>query len=98
MRRAAKTDANQAEIVATLRKAGCGVLDLSGVGNGCPDLLVHEPTWPHRLHLLEVKNLGGRGNKLTPDQEKFHGDWRGAIRVVTTVDEALTAVGIARHP
>ena len=40
MRRAARIDDNQIAIVKALRKAGCSVLSLAAVGNGCPDLLV----------------------------------------------------------
>lgn len=97
MRRAAKVDANQAEIVRTLRSAGCGVLDLSMVGNGCPDLLVHAPTYPWKHYLLEVKD-GAKPpseRKLTPAQEKFHGLWKGWIHVVTSPGEALAAVGLS---
>lgn len=94
LRRAAKVDANQAEIVRTLRAIGCGVIDLSAVGKGCPDLLVRWPTHPFRQELFEVKNLDGRGNRLTKDQQDFHALWRGAIHVVTSPDEALAVVGI----
>jgi hypothetical protein len=52
MRRAAKVDANHADIVKALRAAGCGVLDLSKVGNGCPDLLVHAGV----TVLMEIKD------------------------------------------
>jgi len=98
MRRAAKVDANHGEIVAALRAAGCGVLDLSAVGSGCPDLLVHGPTYPWRHTLLEVKD-GAKppsARKLTPDQEKFHAGWKGFIHVVKSVDEAFDAVGVTR--
>lgn len=98
MRRAAKVDANQAEIVRVLRQAGCGVLDLSAVGKGCPDLLVHGPFYPWKHHLLEVKD-GAKppsARKLTPDQERFHAAWKGWIHVVTSPAEALDVVGIAR--
>lgn len=96
MRRAAKVDANHAEIVKALRGVGCGVLDLSGVGNGCPDLLVHAPTWPHAVALIEVKdcNKPPSARKLTPAQEKFHRAWKGPLHVVTSPAEALAAVGI----
>lgn len=40
MRRAARTDANQVEIVSALRAIGCSVSDTSGVGGGFPDLAV----------------------------------------------------------
>jgi hypothetical protein len=98
VRRAAKVDANHGEIVKALRSAGCGVLDLSAVGNGCPDLLVHAPTFPacRTAYLLEIKD-GSKppsARKLTPEQEKFHRTWKGYLFVVTSPDEALEAVGI----
>ena len=68
------------------------MLDLSAVGKGCPDLLVAWPTSPFRQELFEVKNVKGRGNRLTPDQERFHAMWRGPIHVVTSPDEALEVV------
>jgi hypothetical protein len=100
MRRAAKTDANHGDIVDALRAAGCGVLDLSKVGNGCPDLLVHPPTYPdcRMAVLLEVKD-GAKppsARKLTKDQERFHANWKGWLHVVTSVDEALAAVGVVK--
>lgn len=96
MRRAAKVDANHAAIVAALRDAGCGVLDLSAVGKGCPDLLVHSPTFPWEMHLLEIKDgaKSASRRKLTPAQVKFHAEWKGWIHTVTSVDEALNAVGL----
>lgn len=94
--RARKTDFNQAEIVKALKAAGCGVVDLSGVGKGCPDLLCHPPGYPDCRFavLLEVKNKTGRGDKLTKPQEKFHASWKGWIHRVTSPDEALAAMGI----
>jgi hypothetical protein len=69
MRRAAKRDANHAEVVDALRASGCGVVDLAAVGAGVPDLLVCAPTWPHTTSLVEVKD--GRkppsARRLTPD-------------------------------
>lgn len=91
MRRAARRDDNHPEIVAALRKAGCLVLDLGAVGNGCPDLLVH---CAGVLTLIEVKD----GTKppcerqLTPDQKLFHTVWAEArLAVATTPEEAIYA-------
>lgn len=96
MRRAAKVDANHGEIRDALRQAGCGVVDLSAVGNGVPDLLVHAPAFPFTTYLLEVKDSrkAPSARSLTTAQEEFHGRWRGPVRVVTTVEEALKAVGL----
>jgi hypothetical protein len=96
MRRAARTDGNHAEIVRALRQAGCGVVDLSGVGNGVPDLLVEAPVYPHAMALLEIKDPAQPPNKrkLTPAQQEFHAGWRGPLHVVETVEQALAAVGV----
>jgi hypothetical protein len=93
-RKYGKPDANQAAIVKALTAAGCSVLDLKSVGNGCPDLLVTAPVFPHRTLLMEIKD-GAKipsARKLTPDQVDFHRDWRGELHVVNSVDEALAVV------
>ena len=52
MRRAARTDANQAEIVAALRGVGASVQPLHAVGQGCPDLLVGKDNVQTALSLV----------------------------------------------
>ena len=88
MRRAARTDANQPEIVRALRDAHCSVQILAAVGQGVPDLLVGRGA---RNYLLEIKIRGG---KLTPDQVAWHREWRGCAQIVRTPSEALAAVGL----
>jgi hypothetical protein len=97
-RRAARRDANEAEIIAALRAVGATVQQLSG--EDVPDLLVG---FRGVDHLMEIKRpLGPRGGhaegikhvSLTPDQAKWHAAWRGRPPVVVrTVDEALAAIG-----
>jgi hypothetical protein len=92
MRRAAKRDANQPEIVAALRKIGVFVVDLASAGDGIPDLLCG---WHGSWKLVEVKD-GSKPpceRQLTPDQIKFHAVCaeRGLpCFVVNSVDEALS--------
>lgn len=87
MRRDAKTDVNQAQIVAALREAQRTVVLLHRVGQGVPDLLVG---YQGKMVLLEVK--AGAKSKFTQQQLEFRDNWRGpAIRVVTTINEALEA-------
>jgi hypothetical protein len=88
VRRAAKIDANQPEIIAALERAGCIVQTLAAVGHGVPDLLVGVRGGNY---LLEVKAIGG---KLTDDQREWHGEWGGAVHIVRTPEEALRAVGL----
>ena len=52
MKRAAKVDDNQSEIVAALRKVGCTVLILSSVGRGCPDIAVGRAKQNYFLEII----------------------------------------------
>ena len=95
MRRAAKVDANQSDIVAALRMAGATVQPLHAVGKGCPDLLVG---YQRVNYLLEVKD-GSKvpsAQKLTEDQVEWHELWRGQSAVVNDVKSALLAIGALR--
>lgn len=85
MRRAARTDTNHAEIVQALRQVGAEVLDLSRMGNGCPDLLVN---FRGLMSLMEIKAETG---EMTDDQLEFSLRW--PFDVVRSVDEALRAIG-----
>jgi len=90
MRRAARVDANQAEIMAAFRKLGWLVLDLSGVGQGCPDLLVKDRAGA--LRLVEVKDgkKPPSAREFTPPQVKFHAVW--PVTRVMSVDDVLRMV------
>lgn len=93
MRRAAKVDANQEQIVSALRVAGVLVLSMAALGKGVPDLLC---AFRGRLVLLEVKdgNKPPSARKLTPDQQQFHKDWAAVpLHVVESPWDALKAMG-----
>ena len=102
---ASRTDSNQKSIVAALRQAGYSVCILSAAGHGgvagCPDIVVGgnkmtvaggarvvgmQMNW-----LMEIKAPGG---KLTPDQVRWHAEWRGQVAIVRSVDDALRVVGV----
>lgn len=93
MRRAAKVDANQSDIIDALRKAGCTVQPLHAVGQGVPDLLCG---YRGQNVLLEVKDGTKPPSKRrrTDAQVIWHDAWRGQVAVVSSVDEALCALGI----
>lgn len=96
MRRAARTDDNHTAIVQALRAIGCSVQSLAAVGKGCPDLLVG---YKGRNIPLEVKD-GSKppsARKLTEDQIRWHGDWRGCVAVVCDVESAIRAVRMLEH-
>lgn len=85
---AKRTDANQADIAADLRRCGCSVQDLHIVGKGCPDLAVGVRGL---TFLLEVKV--GKGT-LTDDEKDWHAEWRGQVAIVHSTEEALAVVGL----
>lgn len=91
MRRAAKVDANQVEIVSALRKVGATVQHLHSIGLGCPDVLVG---WKGKNHLLEIKDgtkpLSAR--KLTAQERSWHAWWRGTVYTVHSVEDAMAVV------
>lgn len=102
MRRAARVDTNQPEIVAALRYAGESVLLLHQVGGGAPDLLSSGTrACSHCRHgvvgnfLIEAKD-GSKPpskQKLTPDEQEFHDNWRGQVAIARTIGDALRIVG-----
>lgn len=93
MRRAARTDGNQADIVDDLRELGFSVQILASVGEGCPDLLVGAYG---QNHLFEVKDptKPKRDQMLTKDQAKWHGAWNGRVVVIKSFEDAMMEIGV----
>ena len=88
MRRAARADRNQPEVVTLLRRLGASVQHLHTIGKGCPDILVgaYGRNW-----LVEIKDdtLPKSGQALTEDEADWHRAWKGQICVVRNLDEAI---------
>lgn len=86
MRRAAKVDSNQPEIVAALRALGISVEII-----GKPlDLLIYNPR-RNETALLEVKNPDGK-NELTKEQVQFLERWPGPVYIARSKDEAIRLI------
>ena len=83
MRRAARVDENQADLVAYLRKRGATVKSLAAVGQGFPDLAVG---YKGINLLVEIKNPSQSNTvqKLKPQQVDVHENWQGKIDIVKT--------------
>ena len=90
---AKRTDANQAEIAADLRRAGCQVKDIHAVGHGIPDLLVAHPQAEGNF-LFEVKTARGR---LTPDEDRFFDEWPGQAHIIHSAEDALRIMGLLKE-
>lgn len=87
-----RVDQNQKSIVAALRAAGASVEHLHAIGRGCPDILVG---WRNQCFLFEIKNPAQKpsARKLTPDEARWHAEWRGQLAIVETAEEALLTIG-----
>ncbi len=88
MRRAARRDDGEDEIVKALREAGA-VVRVVTQGDGIPDLLVGYNGF---TILMEVKDgtKPPSKRKLTEAEEKFFAEWTGGMLViVNSVEEAL---------
>lgn len=98
MRMAARVDANHSEIVATFRKLGCSVLDLSRVGKGCPDLLIGLP-WSRLNILVEVKDgtKSPSRRRLTKDEVNFFDEWKGQVALVESVDDVIDLIKLFKN-
>lgn len=93
---AKRADRNQPEIVMALRRVGASVQPLHTVGRGCPDLLVG---FRGRCYVFEVKD-GDRApseRELTPEETKWHRDWRGQVAIVESAAQAVEVLmGLSR--
>lgn len=85
--RAARTDANQTQIVRKLRQMGHSVAATHTVGNGFGDIVVGIRG---QNYLFEIKDptQPPSARKLTPPEVKFHSAWRGQIDTILTAEEA----------
>lgn len=94
MKRAARVDANHAEIVRALRSAGMKAVSLASMGKGIPDLIVG---YRGRNVLLEIKD-GAKvrsAQALTVDEANWIATWPGQVAVVRSPEEAINAVLVA---
>lgn len=81
-----RRDANHGEIQGSFERAGAPCLDLSGVGDDCPDVL----TCIAGINVLvEIKTEKGT---LTPGQKEFFRDWPGPKEVARNTDDVIAIV------
>lgn len=80
-------DSNHDDVVGWYGELFCSVLELAGVGFGCPDILVG---CSGRSELVEIKSDEG---DLNAGQRTFIRDWRGGkVRIVRTRDDVVQHV------
>jgi hypothetical protein len=84
-----RVDENQNQIIHTFIALGATVLNLSRVGQGCPDLLIGYKG-KHSI-LVEVKS--NERKPFTEPQVKFMQNWRGGpVSRIDSVDAAIRLI------
>ena len=93
MRRKARVDTNQAQVVKELKQAGVSVLHTHQLGEGAPDIIVG---YGHTNLLVELKDPDKPPSKrrLTPDEQEFFDTWRGEVIVAHRAEDILGWFGI----
>lgn len=89
MRKRAKSDGNQTDLVRVLRQLGFDVDHTHQIGGGFPDLVLAKFG---RTVLAEIKNasLPPSKRRLTKAEEDFHQGYRGHVVVLETTADCIT--------
>ena len=91
MRKKARVDANQKEIVQQLRKRGISVLHTHQLGKGAPDIVIG---YMNQNYLIEIKdgNKSKSQQKLTHDELEFASKWGGNYAVCNSLEQILQLI------
>jgi len=84
MRRAARADTNQPDIVRKLRSLGASIWHTHTIGRGGPDIVVG---YCGVNVLAEIKR--DEREQLTLAEYKFHATWKGNIVILRGIDDAI---------
>ena len=90
LRRAAKVDRNQPEIVEAFRRMGCYVLIISQLKNCC-DLMISKG---RQTAAIEIKDgsLPKSKRQLTEGEMDFMHSWKGLYFIVESLDDVVRVV------
>ena len=87
MRRAARIDDNQTEIVKTFKMLGWSVLIIAQLKNCC-DIMVAKNGHTIAVEIKDGKKVESR-RKLTPGEADFRDEWKGHWELVESIDDVL---------
>ena len=88
MRRNAKADDNQPQIVKAFRQLGYSVAHTHAIGKGFPDIVIGRDGVNT---LVEIKDgLKTKSQRqLTPDEKEFHEAWKGMVIIIESVEDVI---------
>jgi len=88
MRRAAKADDNQPQIVKAFRQLGFSVAHTHTIGKGFPDIVVGRNGINTLVEIKDGKKVKSQ-KQLTADEKEFHENWRGTIIIIESVEDVI---------
>ena len=88
MRRAAKADDNQPQIVKEFRQLGFSVAHTHTIGKGFPDIVVGRNGINTLVEIKDGKKVKSQ-KQLTADEKEFHENWRGKIIIIESVEDVI---------
>lgn len=88
MRRAAKADDNQPQIVKAFRQLGFDVAHTHTIGKGFPDIVVGRNGINTLVEIKDGKKVKSQ-KQLTADEKEFHENWRGKIIIIESVEDVI---------
>jgi len=88
MRRKARIDSNQPQIIEVFRALGASVAPTHTLGQGFPDIVVG---WRGINLLVEIKDGDKPPSRrqLTEDEQRWHDEWRGNVVIVESIADVL---------
>lgn len=89
-----RVDANQRDCVNTWRSAGFSVWLTTSLGNGAPDCVVGRNGWTIPVEIKDGRKPPS-AQVLTPDEERFHAEWRGGKILI--INNALEGLKLLIH-
>lgn len=91
LRRAAKVDANQPEIVEAFRRMGCSVLNISQLKRCC-DIVVSKGLRATAMVEIKDGSLPKSKRQLTEGEMDFMHSWKGLYFIVESLDDVVRVV------
>lgn len=88
MRRAAKADDNQPQIVKAFRQLGFSVAHTHTIGKGFPDIIVGRDGINTLVEIKDGKKVKSQ-RQLTSDEKEFHKNWQGTIIIIESVEDVI---------
>ena len=88
MRRAAKADDNQPQIVKAFRQLGFSVAHTHTIGKGFPDIIVGRNGMNTLVEIKDGAKVKSQ-KQLTADEKEFHESWRGTIIIIESIEQVI---------